>query len=614
MATKKEIAAAAADNKAYLIAKQKLHVKMVEKSIKELQDKILDSLSILDTTPAGKLSALRVNSSLLKQTYVSIIGNFRSTFNASTKKIVDDFATANTQILKNFKMVKEVAKFTNVDEGMMRTLRDGSYQKYLNLGQDAQNKIVQSMYTQVIGGGQFSDLVNTINNTLVGSVAKGVVGSSLAQYSRLYARDMIMNYHNDVMLTKAEDLGMRYMQYIGTIMSRTRRFCIQRVGNTYSVDKINSWKGKWKGKAGPALTFRGGYNCRHHWQPVRKEWLDDKEVGMLDKLTPLNKKGELIKKKKPKAAPKPRKVVPDKVGGGIIPNAPTSKSISKGLTDLRKSNKYQDIVTNNTKLAETVIKENAIRDKIARDIKVSVRKLEGKQFLAKSLPEKKSITTKINEVKKPWYDQVSKAGKLEYHFRVGKSTLAAMESEFVQKAIIPPKGGTLKFDMNGAMSANQMKLVKKNVNKIQNMLHPSVIKKMPRIDIVYRKGVRASYQNGQIGSFAKRPPSITLGGVDTPTLVHEFGHAVESRAGYMSQSQEFLAKRSQGRIPTRIYKGSDEVGWKDGFFDHYCGKKYAHRSTEIISMGLEQMYRKPFTFFKQDPEYFNYILKVMWGK
>jgi hypothetical protein len=55
------------------------------------------------------------------------------------------------------------------------------------------------------------------------------------------------------------------------------------------------------------------------------------------------------------------------------------------------------------------------------------------------------------------------------------------------------------------------------------------------------------------------------------------------------------------------------MGWKDEFFDHYCGKYYKDGATEIISMGLEKMYKDPIAFLDKDPEYFEFIVKVMWG-
>ena len=86
-----------------------------------------------------------------------------------------------------------------------------------------------------------------------------------------------MNFHQEVQLFKAEDAGMDSFLYIGDIIATTRDFCRRRVGRVYTKAQIESWNFPWAGKSGPALTHRGGYNCRHHWQPVRKEWLGDKK-------------------------------------------------------------------------------------------------------------------------------------------------------------------------------------------------------------------------------------------------------------------------------------------------------------------------------------------------
>ena len=41
------------------------------------------------------------------------------------------------------------------------------------------------------------------------------------------------------------------------------------------------------------------------------------------------------------------------------------------------------------------------------------------------------------------------------------------------------------------------------------------------------------------------------------------------------------------------------------------GKKYGGGGTEIISMGLEQLWDNPSKFAKEDPEYFNFMLVTL---
>ena len=600
MATKGQITQASNSTGKWLRGKQKLHVQMVENSIKELQKGILDSLTELKTAKGGKIEALNLNLTHMQKIQRKVEGLYATKFGDSTRRIIEDFKTTKSQLIGNFKVVGEAARFTDIDDVMMKTLRDGSYQQYLNLAGTSKNQVTQAMYNQVIAGGQFSDLVNEINGALVGTVAKGIVGMSLAQYSRLYARDMIMNYHNDVMMQKANDLGMDLFMYIGTLMSGSRDFCVRRVGNSYTKKEINSWKFKWRGKSGPALTHRGGYNCRHHWQPVRKEWLSDNDQSMIDKLWKLDKKGNIIKpvpvKRKPvpvkrKPVPVKRKPVPKEVGKNIIPMAPTALSIEKDLQKLRKTKEYKDI---------------------KNEIKLQVKKVEKirkkREKIAPNLVKNPDSTSLYNS-----YSNISRElGTTTFRYNSLQRDLRKMESNLVIQKIKPPVGGKLKVNVVGIDSITEKKL-NKGLNKLEEMLHPDVIKKMPRQKIEIQKGIRANYSTSR-GSNG----GLQLSNTNVATLVHEYGHGLESGMDdYLNQALLFRKRRVGNEKLSIIYKGTEEMGWKDEFFDHYCGKSYGgfldYGNTEIISMGLEQMVRKPYTFFKQDPDYFNFILKVMWG-
>ena len=45
----------------------------------------------------------------------------------------------------------------------------------------------------------------------------------------------------------------------------------------------------------------------------------------------------------------------------------------------------------------------------------------------------------------------------------------------------------------------------------------------------------------------------------------------------------------------------------------YVGKTYANNSTEVFSMGMEQLYKDPISFAEDDPEYFKFIVGVLRG-
>jgi len=260
----------------WLLNRQAKHVAMVEKSIEKLQSSIINDIQLLATSN-GRLEGIKVNLKQAQKIHKKVVQIFDGQFSRDMQAVVNDFKAVESLIESSYRYLGESVKFTSLDRATMDVLRDGYWRDYLAIGGQKQNAIIQSVYDQVISGGQFSGLVSTIEQQLLGTNVAGVVGRPLAQYARLYARDMIMNFHQEVNTKKAEDIGIKHFLYIGDIIATTRQFCRTRVGKYYTKNQIQSWTYRWAGKSGPAFTHRGGWNCRHHWQPIRPEWLKGKK-------------------------------------------------------------------------------------------------------------------------------------------------------------------------------------------------------------------------------------------------------------------------------------------------------------------------------------------------
>ena len=106
----------------------------------------------------------------------------------------------------------------------------------------------------------------------------------------------------------------------------------------------------------------------------------------------------------------------------------------------------------------------------------------------------------------------------------------------------------------------------------------------------------------------------------TETVIHEMGHWLEDiRPNVLESSLKFMERRTAGETAEWLGRGYDqwEKAKKDQFFEPYCGKVYIsggrHYATEIVSMGLERMYKDPLGFARSDPDYFDYIISVMRG-
>ena len=122
-------------------------------------------------------------------------------------------------------------------------------------------------------------------------------------------------------------------------------------------------------------------------------------------------------------------------------------------------------------------------------------------------------------------------------------------------------------------------------------------------------------------------------------FVHETAHWLEDHSRHLhKRAIEFLKMRTKGEKIRVIVKGKtralDEWGWKDKFKEKYSGKKYTVlngdryskfeeftdqipnyqiNATEIVSMGLQQLYSSPLDFWRTDREYFRFIVGVLNG-
>jgi hypothetical protein len=106
-------------------------------------------------------------------------------------------------------------------------------------------------------------------------------------------------------------------------------------------------------------------------------------------------------------------------------------------------------------------------------------------------------------------------------------------------------------------------------------------------------------------------------------VIHELGHALELHNPEINRrALEFLAERTAGEQAEWLGDeyNQAEVTRRDKFLNPYMGKEYApmttidgreFHGTEIISMGLEQLYVNPTGFAAADPGYFDFMMSIL---
>lgn len=245
----------------------------LNKAITTLEKKIIAQVNSLSTGENGNLVGPKVNLKQAQKIHTSLTKVFDDTYGEAARATVSGYSTANTWVVENYTDLGESTSFTDFDDTMVDQLNKQSLLDFANIGNDARSNVESALYQSIAAQVPMEELIGSISAALTGQYATN--GRPLSAYAELYANDALMNYYNSVSLEKGRQLGMDSLYYSGTIMGNTRNFCRTRVGNVYTTEQINSWTYSWNGKSGPALTNRGGWNCRHHWQPVKEEWIDD---------------------------------------------------------------------------------------------------------------------------------------------------------------------------------------------------------------------------------------------------------------------------------------------------------------------------------------------------
>ena len=108
------------------------------------------------------------------------------------------------------------------------------------------------------------------------------------------------------------------------------------------------------------------------------------------------------------------------------------------------------------------------------------------------------------------------------------------------------------------------------------------------------------------------------------TFSHEYMHFLEDSIPEIHQKcVEFLKKRTKGEKlkPLSLLTGNDrynneEYAFEDSWIKKggsaYSGKYYNdYQATEVLSMGIERFLKNPLLFYKQDREYFEFVVKTI---
>jgi hypothetical protein len=260
-----------------LTAKIQADQRRLKRAIEKLEARLIREFNQLKSSGSGALMGPRTNLTQAMKIRKDMIRIWEDDYGSIVRTNVKNFNVLEKLISENYAQleVPKAASFTGIDRTMINQLQKQVMADFTTIGNAAQDRISRALFDMIATQSPMEDLVKSIRGALTG--LEDVRGKPLADYAEMYANDGVMNFYNAVHVEKGNSAGLTSLLYVGSVMKNTRSFCLERVGQVYTIDEINSWDHEWSGKRGPALIYRGGWNCRHTWQPVEEEWVDQLE-------------------------------------------------------------------------------------------------------------------------------------------------------------------------------------------------------------------------------------------------------------------------------------------------------------------------------------------------
>ena len=287
------------------------HQELLFKTIQRLEREVVNIASELPTR-TGELYSTRLAIEIkprlqqaIEELYLKPVQTFIKDYDKIAGVIVASYG--KLPIPPEFKSI------TEADLVVIQQLKRLAFTNFQNLGNELANTLAGEVYQSTLVGRSFNDMVQTVREKINGIYqfsdnkkaqqlveyisnnpdgaevdtaidelkqvyGRNTQGDSFVKYASLLVTDSIMGFDGQLAKFRADELGLSSYLYYGSIIKDSRDFCRKHTGKVYTEEQINQiWANDTaQGRdQGSPFIVRGGYNCRHSWQPVDPSWVDD---------------------------------------------------------------------------------------------------------------------------------------------------------------------------------------------------------------------------------------------------------------------------------------------------------------------------------------------------
>ena len=301
---------------------QAQHQKLLNDTLKTLEQRVIQQVSQLPIQD-GALFNTRLAIEIRPKLQQAI----EELYLAKVQTFINDYDKIAGTIVATYGKLPIPAEFKQITEADLVTiqqLKKIAFTQFQNLATEFTNTLAQEVYQSTLVGKPFAEVVQTIRDKINGiyqqadtkkqqelvdfiqaqrvagktntedfktavdelkqTYGSTVTGNNLASYSGQIVQDALMGFDGQFAKFRADELGLTsYVDY-GSIVRDSRDYCVEHANKVFTEEEARTlWQNEWQGKSGsdPFLD-RGGYNCRHHWQPVDTEWGTIKEDGTFE--------------------------------------------------------------------------------------------------------------------------------------------------------------------------------------------------------------------------------------------------------------------------------------------------------------------------------------------
>ena len=286
------------------------HVERLQGSLQELENQVVTEAAKINpkrgTLKLRTTAALELRpklKQLIEQTYLTAVQTNISEYDQAAAWLVATF--------KKYPIPDEFKQITELDLTTIQQLKRAAYLPFEDLGNEFANELAQEVYNSTLTGTSTDEMIANLRGKINGVYqqsdnqeaqelvdfinanpdkpeavktaaerlqtiyGRDRLGNNFRRYATQIVQDSLMGFDGQFAKYRADELGLTHYKYSGTTVRDSRDFCRRNVNKVYSEEEIRRiWSTQtWNGKAqGDPFVVRGGYNCRHHWQPTDPDW------------------------------------------------------------------------------------------------------------------------------------------------------------------------------------------------------------------------------------------------------------------------------------------------------------------------------------------------------